>query len=309
MPRMVTGERLRSAVRNGTFIIDGEESSVEAVKYDFHMGLRVLKHHYGQPKDIASIPEENRWVDPGEAVFILTREKLHLPDNMLAVLSPKRKLAHSGIMMLGGLAVDPGYNGVLLIGLYNFSSTRYPLLPGAKLIGATFYELDETEVCDFPAAKPEEIVEFPEDLVRLIQSYKPADIKGLQEALNDTQRQLDALRTDLTGDKQWRDDFRKDLEDHNRQLGLLIEGLKDEKAARKADDTELKGRLDSMSNLFFGGKLLVGIAAVLITAAITAVITILVTRAMDRPAAAPANPPAAASAPQAPLGTALETPR
>src|SRR5262245_11576124 len=92
MPRLVTGERLREAVREGTFIVGGDESSVETVKYDFHMGSRILKALYGQPKEIDSIPEENRWVDPGEAVFILTREKLELPRNMIAVLTPKRKL-------------------------------------------------------------------------------------------------------------------------------------------------------------------------------------------------------------------------
>jgi dCTP deaminase len=151
MPRLITGERLKQAVEGGTFIINGDPSGVEAVKYDFHMGSSVLKALYGQPKDIDKIPEEERWVDPGEAVFLLTREKLDLPANMIAILTPKRKLAHSGIMMLGGLAVDPCYKGHLLLGLYNFSSTKYPLRPGAKLIAAVFYELDGPEVCDVGA--------------------------------------------------------------------------------------------------------------------------------------------------------------
>src|SRR5258706_13246780 len=102
MPQLVTGERLKQAVEKATFIVCGDVSAVEAVKYDFHMGASVLKALYGQPKDIEKIPEEDRWVDPGEAVFLLTREKLSLPANMVAILTPKRKLAHSGIMMLGG---------------------------------------------------------------------------------------------------------------------------------------------------------------------------------------------------------------
>lgn len=295
MPKLITGAKLRAAVENGTFIVGGDVEEVEAVKYDFHMGSRVLKALYGQPKDLDTIPEENRWVDPGEAVFLLTREKLDLPANMFAVLTPKRKLAHAGIMMLGGLAVDPSYKGVLLLGLYNFSSTRYPIRPGSKLIGAVFYELDKGEICDYPSADPEEIVDFPDDLVRLIQNYKPVELKGLQESLAETQRQLDNLRTDLTSDKEWREDFRRDLEDHNRQLGLLIEGLKEEKEARKEDDNDIKNRLESMSNLFFGGKILIGLAAVAITAVVTAAITIWVTRAMEPEAAASSAPPAAAA--------------
>ncbi|MBW8303239.1 MAG: hypothetical protein K0M78_04720, partial [Brevundimonas sp.] len=222
MPRLLTGARLRTAVEEGTFIKDGVPSSVEAVKYDFHLGTRVLKACFRQPKDIDSIPEENRQVDPGEAVFVLTSERLDLPRNMIAILAPKRKLAHDGIIMLGGLAVDPLYKGHLLIGLYNFSSTPFPLLPGRKLIGAAFYELDKNEVGDFESADPTEITDFPDELIRLIQNYRPIGLNGLEDQIVETRRQLDILRSDLTTDKQWREDFKESLNKHDQQLGTLI---------------------------------------------------------------------------------------
>lgn len=272
MPQLVTGERLRKAVTDGTFITDGEAAGVEAVKYDFHMGSSVLKALYGQPIAIDKIPEEDRWVDPGEAVFLLTREKLNLPANMIAILTPKRKLAHSGIMMLGGLAVDPCYRGHLLLGLYNFSSTKYPLRPGAKLIAAVFYELDGPEACDM-GAPPEEVTDFPDDLVRLISNYKPVELKGLQDALSDTQRQLDNLRNDFTTDKTWREDFKKDLDAHNQQLGLLIEGLREEKESRKSEDAEIKREIGGLARRMLPGTISVWVLALLITAAVTAIIT------------------------------------
>lgn len=307
MPRLVTGDQLRNAVANSTFIQDGDPAGVEAVKYDFHMGDRVLKALYGQPKDIGTIPEEERWVDPGEAVFLLTREKLDLPANMIAVLTPKRKLAHAGIMMLGGLAVDPCYRGHLLLGLYNFSSTKFPLRPDAKLIAAVFYELDGPEACDM-GVPPDEVTDFPDDLVRLISNYKPVELKGLQDALSDTQRQLENLRNDVTTDKTWREDFKRDLDEHNKQLGLLIEGLRDEKESRKSEDAEIKKEISGLSRKMFGGTLAVWALALLATAAVTAVITILITRVMDGPKpAVPTNRPAAATAPPSPQGTAPKT--
>ncbi len=146
MPSLMSGSRLKEAIQNNTFIHDGDPLSVEAVKYDFHMGSMVLKAEYGQPINIEEIPQNKRFVYPGEVAFVLTRERLELPGNMIATLTPKRKLAHDGIIVLGGLTVDPKYRGVLLIGLYNFSSTPFPLRPGKKLIGAVFYELGQDEV-------------------------------------------------------------------------------------------------------------------------------------------------------------------
>jgi dUTPase len=280
MPTMVTGDRLQEAVEVGSFIEDGDVASVEAVKYDFHMGSRVLKALYGQPKDIETIPEEERWVDPGEAVFLLTREKLKLPANMTATLTPKRKLAHAGIMMLGGLAVDPCYRGHLLLGLYNFSSTRYPLRPGAKLIGAMFYELETSEACD-DRSVPEEVVDFPDDLVRLISNYKPVELKGLQDALSETQRQLVGLKADLTNDKQWRDDFRESLQKHDQQLGSLIQLLEKEQGIRSQEDEKIKSKLESMSNMFFGLRLVWAALIAIAVLFIGAFLGYVIPKAMD----------------------------
>lgn len=268
MTKLVTGTRLLQAVQDGTFIKNGIAASVEAVKYDLHLGDRVLKAAYRQPKDINSIPEEERIVDPGEAVFVLTRERLELPRNMIAVLAPKRRLAHDGIIVLGGLAVDPMYKGHLLVGLYNFSSTPYPLMAGHKLIGASFYELDDSELTDHPVADPTEITDFPSDLVRLIKNYKPIGLNSLEEELRETRRQLDELKNDLTSDKEWRSEFKSGLEEHNRQLGVLIQGLEKEQSARSAGDDKITQRLDSMSNVFFTLKMGWAVAIFLATSLI-----------------------------------------
>jgi len=115
-----------------------------------------------------------------------------------------------------------------------------------------------SELVQFPVAAPSEITDFPEDLVRLIQNYKPIALAGLQNELADTRREIAALKTDFLTDKTWKDDFKRGLEEHNRQLGTLIEGLKEERDARKEEDKDLRVRLDSMSSLFQGGRWVIG---------------------------------------------------
>src|SRR5438034_2248804 len=245
MAKAITGSELRAAVESQTFIKGGDARCAEGVKYDFRIGTRALKASIGQPIDTLSIPEADRFVEPGEGVFVLTEERLDLPKDMIAVLSQKRKLSHQGIQVLGGFCIDPLYRGKLLVGLYNFSSTRFPLIPGKKLIAAMFYKLDEQEISDFPT--PEAPVEdFPDELIRLIQSYRPIAPQGLQEALAETRRELADLKNEITSGREWQRQFRESLQEHSNQIEKLLEGLKEEKDNRVASQRDYDKRLQDL---------------------------------------------------------------
>lgn len=133
MPQLITESELRIAVKDNTFIKNGKIENAEGVKYDFCLGSELLKAAFGRPIDMRKLTETDKTtlnIEPGEVVFVLTNEQLDLPKNIHAVLSPKRKLSHDGIMVLGGFCIDPLYKGKLLIGLYNLSSSSFPLIPG-----------------------------------------------------------------------------------------------------------------------------------------------------------------------------------
>ena len=175
MPTLITGDRLREAVDRGTFIKDGDPANAEGIKYDFRMGSRILKAKYSQPIDVNDLPVIDRdamGIDHGEAVFVLTKERLTLPKDIIALLSSKRKLSHNGIILLGSLAADPLYNGPLWIGLYNISSTPFPLMPGRKLIAALFYELSEQKIGEFTIPEAAGTGDFPDELINLIKKLQ-----------------------------------------------------------------------------------------------------------------------------------------
>lgn len=55
-------------------------------------------------KDLKSAEDVRKAVvEPGEVVFVLSRERLVLPPNVYAQLSPKRSLAQDGIELMGGI--------------------------------------------------------------------------------------------------------------------------------------------------------------------------------------------------------------
>lgn len=269
MPRTITGVQLRAAVDGGTFIKGGDGGCAEGVKYDFRMGTKVLKASIGQPIDMRNIPEPDRFVEPGEVVFVLTEERIELPRNMIAILSQKRKLSHQGIQVLGGSCIDPLYRGRLLVGLYNFSSTRFPLIPGRKLIAAVFYELGEDEISDFPT--PEAAVEdFPDELIRLIQGYRPVAPQALQEALAETRRELAELKNEITSGREWQRDFRESLQAHTVQIDKLLETLKEEKDNRVTAQRDFDKRLQDIQKDVYmqAAKLGFIIAAIVVVATV-----------------------------------------
>jgi deoxycytidine triphosphate deaminase len=249
---LLTGDALRDATKEAGFIKGGVVESVEGAKYDFRMSPIILKASFGTPVNLEKLPEDQRAqvrVEPGEVVFVRTIEKLDLPNNIIALLSTKRKLSHQGIIVLGGFAIDPKYRGPLFVGLYNFSSTPFHLQPGKKLIAAMFYKLANEELINFPVPEPMgEHDDFPDELITLIKNYKPVELKWVTDAIAEAQRRLDALSNELHDDRSWKREFQESLEQQSKQIDKLLEGLREEKDARKEEDTTIKNRLDRIGN-------------------------------------------------------------
>jgi deoxycytidine triphosphate deaminase len=249
---LITGEKLIDAVKEQTFIKGGHEKCAEGVKYDFRVSSRILKASFQRPIDVDRLTETEKkdlFIEPGEMVFILTEERLELPMNMLAELSPKRKLSHAGVLAIGGFCIDPLYKGRLLIGLFNLSSTRFPLIPGKKVIGATFFLLNENETGEF--APPEAALEdFPDDLIQVMQRYKPVVMSSVLDTIQGLQNQIDALRKEIKSQNDWYERFEGILDRHNTQIGELLKGLDTEvKAREKGEDAlshAISGYTDQM---------------------------------------------------------------
>jgi dUTPase len=245
---MITGGRLLDAVSNGTFIKGGIPGCAEGVKYDFRLSARILKASFHGPIDatkLTTIEQAKLVVEPGEMVFVLSEGRLDLPNNIVAELSPKRKMSHAGILAIGGSCIDPLYRGRLLIGLYNFSSTAFLLMPGKKVIAATFYELDESERGEF--AKPEAALEdFPDELIQIMQKYSPMCMASVSEIVEKLRTELDSLRTEIRSRDEWYKRFQESLERHDRQIEGLLTGLEQEREARKAGEDKLTQELQGL---------------------------------------------------------------
>ena len=224
-------EELKSKIEQ---LMDGfEPLGLGGQKYDFHMSDLILKAKYRKPIKISELSvneQQDAVIQPGETVFVTTKEYLKLPKNISISLSPKRKFGHDGIIVLGGMHVDPGYHGQLYIGLYNFSTQDFILQPDKKLIGGLFFKHEEDV-----SYTPEEMKKdtFPEDLLRMISKYSPVNTAGLLNKMDIIDKELKEVEKKLNDDEEWKRCVREDI-------SKMMDLLKAEQAARDKHINELR---------------------------------------------------------------------
>lgn len=261
-----------------------KQKILTALNYDFSLSSRVLKSSFPQPIDIDDLPATTKSkfvVEPGEVVFVLTQETLSMPDNVMALLI-QRKLSHDGIMILGGLSIDPLYEGKLLIGLYNLSSSKYPIIPGRKLIAAQFYRLSEDEGKNI--VKPDvKIMDFPDELVRLMQNYKPVSSEAIMTNVTNLEARIENLILEFKSKDDWFKNLQTSMEKQEKIVEKILDGLGKEEENRKKADEEIGKKVDSiMKSSIKTGAIVGGIVSIILVVASLVVQTIINKRTQDR---------------------------
>jgi len=79
-------------------------------------------------------------LEPKTYYLMKTIEKLNLPENLLALFTPRSTLYRSGVYVFGGQTA-PGYQGGLTMGIYNFRAEPFELEMGARVIHIMFFEV------------------------------------------------------------------------------------------------------------------------------------------------------------------------
>jgi len=72
----------------------------------------------GHTKKILS-QNEAFTIPAGQFAFLLTKEKIEIPDDTIAFISMKASFKYKGLINISGFHVDPGFKGKLLFSVYN----------------------------------------------------------------------------------------------------------------------------------------------------------------------------------------------
>lgn len=242
MAKIITGSELRKLIQDGEILQNADVNCAEGIKYDFRLGSKILKSYFGNSIDIEtdlrSVDEKSKAVvEPGEVVFVLSKERINLPKDIYIQLSPKRSLSQDGIELLGGLTVDPKYEGYLVFGLKNVAGKPYKLKVGTKIVGANFFRLSESELID-EDTKPNSIEDFPRRLQELIDKYEPVNPQSLAEELRNLQKAFEDSQNKLTDDVKYLKD----------QVSNFVQDLTRESIKREQETKMLAGKVEVVEN-------------------------------------------------------------
>ncbi len=92
----------------------------------------VSKYYKKNPKKVI--------LQPKTYYLMKTIEKLNMPNNLLALFTPRSTLYRSGVYIFGGQTA-PGYKGELTTGIYNFRAEPFELEMGSRILHLMFFEI------------------------------------------------------------------------------------------------------------------------------------------------------------------------
>jgi deoxycytidine triphosphate deaminase len=79
-------------------------------------------------------------LEPCTYYLMKTIEKVNMPQDLLAISTPRSTLFRSGVYIFGG-QVPPGYCGELSMGIYNFRNEPFELEMGARVLHIMFSQV------------------------------------------------------------------------------------------------------------------------------------------------------------------------
>ena len=117
-----SGETLAARLPN---LIEGfDPDKIDCAAYTLRIGREV----YISPSTAADAATRTKTVlderqdfgiPPGQFAFLLTEERVTVPNSSVAFISMKARIKFKGLVNVSGFHVDPGYRGRLVFGVYN----------------------------------------------------------------------------------------------------------------------------------------------------------------------------------------------
>lgn len=117
-----------------------EKDSLKGASYDLSIGGEALVSNRDE-KVILTPTGGSLKLEAGDFALVLTRESVKLPLNIAGSIGMRSSLARSGLILLHGMQVDPGWAAHLRFGLFNASPRKITLDYGDDICMVEFHRL------------------------------------------------------------------------------------------------------------------------------------------------------------------------
>jgi dCTP deaminase len=146
-----------------------DEGLLGPASYDLRVGQRVLKSVREKSETPILNLETERvlQVGTGEFVEVLTLERVHMPNNLCGRMGIRSFFTRKGLVSFVGPQIDPGFEGNLVISLFNTGPRTVVMKHDEPFCTIEFSELPGS--CEKPYSGPyQKQNDFPSDNVEFI---------------------------------------------------------------------------------------------------------------------------------------------
>jgi dCTP deaminase len=117
-----SGEKL---LANQHVVADFDANRIDVNSYTLRMGASyfVTADQEGAQKTKQRLAAGQAFIiPPGQFGYLITKEKVNVPNNAMAFISMRTKYKFEGLINVSGFHVDPGYKGNLVFAVFNAGS-------------------------------------------------------------------------------------------------------------------------------------------------------------------------------------------
>ena len=185
---VLSGRDIKQLVSSGKLVIEPfDERLVSPASYDLCVGHKILASPLGPSIPGAIIELSSRspsyGIQSGQMVAVLSAEGLQLPLDICARFGIRSSFARKGIIAFGGLQIDPGFKGRLVMNLQNVGPEPVIVTWNEPLFSIEFQRLESMADSEYAGAYQNQ-EDFPDDQYEFILSARTtslAEIPALRQ--------------------------------------------------------------------------------------------------------------------------------
>ncbi|MDI6903773.1 MAG: dCTP deaminase [Methanocellales archaeon] len=190
---MTDGEILEMIEKGELVIEDFLDSNLEPASYDMRLGKRGIVSHLEKQIDIER--ERGITINPGEFALLTTLEKVKLSDTVAAHIGLRSYYARKGLVLLSGPQVDPGFEGILVIGVCNLSPRKITIDYEDRFCTVEFHKLSRAVKRLYPGIEEQAKGEIPKVDKDYLRTLEVESLSEMSESIRQLSSSVGTLTT------------------------------------------------------------------------------------------------------------------
>ncbi|HVN66069.1 MAG TPA: dCTP deaminase [Methanomicrobiales archaeon] len=179
-----------------------DKEFLNPASYDARAGKQIFKTRPG--RGLTDISEKGvAIIEIGEFAIISTHESFELPKNIAGKIGLRSHYARKGIIILSGPQVDPGFKGILTVGIYNVGPKDVAIPYLEPFCTIEFYKLTVPATKGYTGEYQNQIKIPSKDIEYFVEGKGATlaeviqSVSGLSNSVNRLENTVNALKLSL----------------------------------------------------------------------------------------------------------------